>query len=399
MFGAVALAAVFSNAQADDITNVRAASSHAGNLASGAMNQYSKSLYSYYSYDNSSNEASSVLLGSDLMKARMGNVTGAVKKAVADFTGSASGHGDTKMINGGCDKNKRVWLGLGWTNVSSDKEQYEFHMNYWTATLGGDMTLWNDRILFGLAAHYTYGKGASQFNQGSMEANAYGVTPYVALKLLENNGFKLSVLAMGGWEHITQDNWRTNLKGNADNSVLLVNNQTEIAGDRSRISAKPKADNWTGNISLVLAKSTAKTDLSLSVGYAYMNDKVKEFTEGTTTAAAALNAHTYKSHSFKVHQLQTKLSVGYKLDSSTTPHISFIWNQNLSDPTVFTYNTTQVAGYPAIKKNEGKNSEIGGAIGVNHMVSDSMHVGSEYMITFKGKVMTQSFAAKAGWKF
>ncbi|CCQ72509.1 autotransporter outer membrane beta-barrel domain-containing protein [Magnetospira sp. QH-2] len=272
---------------------------------------------------HTSNSAASVVTAVQTLRAATAQTVGLITSRIATqrqaanvrpisvSLGQGGKSGEIGLAGGDKNRGMGVWLQGSFTAVEDDNASTAFDGHIFTALVGIDKKLANDRLLLGLAAGYEMGDFDTTFNSGNLESSGFIVAPYLSFAI--NNVFSIDATAGYGMIDYDQDR--------ADS----VTNEV--------FKGETDADRFFGSLTLNATKTfKKKIEVTGNLGASYTNEDRDAFTEtgstGTTVAVA--------KQSTKLGQAQLGVKVGYNLGKAT-PYIGVNGEYDFtksSDPTV-----------------------------------------------------------------
>ncbi|MBW2313871.1 MAG: autotransporter outer membrane beta-barrel domain-containing protein [Deltaproteobacteria bacterium] len=96
------------------------------------------------------------------------------------------------------DHNVNTWFNTSWSNPRDRHNPTSYGSDIWTITLGADMPILNDDLLFGMFGSFTNSDVDTNFNNGGVDSKIGTVGPYFAYTLNEYLAFDVTVAGVFG---------------------------------------------------------------------------------------------------------------------------------------------------------------------------------------------------------
>lgn len=297
---------------------------------------------------------------------------------------------------GGMDGANNLWTNGRWDHIKDDTTGGKWDANLWSFALGVDRRF-HQRLLAGLAVHYQYMRGDTDFNKGTIRDHGWGVTPYATFKATDWLDFD----AILGWSRFTKKRTRTQV-GHQGN----LNGASTGAGQK--VTGTPKSDRYFASIFANLTHRIQKWDFLGRLGYLHAHDNQKTFTE--------TNGDKYTKQTVRLNRLSLRLQSKYKLNETVSPYLFALYTRDLTEskqglvssaPNAAPNGTpgafgSEVSGtavaFTNPEDNRSKNT-WGAGLGLRFNSGKRLSGGLEYQYTANKKVKTNSVNLNVKYKF
>lgn len=216
---------------------------------------------------------------------------------------------------GGMYHRGSIWMRAGYDNMKEDNTTRfgGWNANLWSLALGYDYKF-NEKVLAGLALTYSNLNGSTKFNNGNIRDNAYGLMPYVAFLVTPS----FDVDLMGGYSRVdkSRDRGLPNLTTGPD----------DLSGPR--VTSKPKSDRYFGALFGNYKHHVNRWNLLVRLGYLYITDHQKSFTEtngNRNPATGIITDRQVASFNTSVNRLSHRLQAGYQASNMVEPYLFLIY--------------------------------------------------------------------------
>lgn len=135
------------------------------------------------------------------------------------------------------DHNVNAWFNTSWSSPRDEFRLTRYDSDIWTLTVGADMPIINENLIFGVFGSYTNSDVDTSFNNGDVESKLGTIGPYFAYTLNQYLGFDMTVAGVFG-EH-------DNVIGSTVPGALNLRGDQETDG--FFVSMNANANYWVGN--------------------------------------------------------------------------------------------------------------------------------------------------------
>lgn len=332
---------------------------------------------------------------------------GLIHHRLADrgMSGGSAGSNSANLFSvsggnaGGMDGANALWANGNWTHIKDDTAGGKWNANLYSFALGFDHRF-NQRILAGIAVHYQYKRGDTDFNRGTIRDHGYGVTPYLAIKATDWLDFDF----MAGYSRFTKKRTRTAF------STLLDAGGNVLSAPGTKVNGSPKSDRYFGALFANLTHRVQKWDFLGRLGYLYARDNQKAFTESNTEA--------YNKLETKLSRLSLRLQAGYKINEMVSPYLFGLYTRDFTQSKNGLQGTFDNQGRGAYNDAGGavvnnpttpltvanpedgiSKNTWGAGLGLRFNTGKRLSGGLEYQYTQNKKVKTNSVNLNVKYKF
>jgi uncharacterized protein with beta-barrel porin domain len=211
--------------------------------------------------------------------------------------------------NAGAGHNRSsIWARAGIDHMKEDNITRfgGWDANLWSFALGYDYKF-NDKVVAGMALTYSNLNGTTRFNNGNIRDNAYGVLPYVGFKLTPC----FDVDLMFGYSRVNKSR---------DRGTPNANNPQAADLSGARATSSPKSNRYFGAIHANLKQHVNRWNLLARLGYMYITDQQKAFTERGGFVIPTVQDRQYASLNTNISRLSLRLQAGFKASSTVEPY-------------------------------------------------------------------------------
>jgi len=131
------------------------------------------------------------------------------------------------------DHHVNTWFNTTWSSPRDDHRPTRYDSDIWTVTVGADMPILNESLLFGVFGSYTHSDVDTTFNRGGVESKLGTIGPYFMYTLNQYLAFDMTVAGVFG----KHDN--------------IVGPSPKARGDQETdgffVSMNANANYWVGN--------------------------------------------------------------------------------------------------------------------------------------------------------
>jgi outer membrane autotransporter protein len=135
------------------------------------------------------------------------------------------------------DHHVNAWFNTAWSSPRDTHRPTRYDSDIWTLTLGMDMPIVNDNLIFGVFGSYTHSDVDTTFNKGDVESKLGTIGPYFVYTLNDYVSFDTTVAGIFGQHE--------NVIGSAVPMTLDARGEQDAAG--FFVSMNANANYWMGN--------------------------------------------------------------------------------------------------------------------------------------------------------
>lgn len=344
-----------------------------------------------YAAGDYTNQHASVAITEQVMKMSLKQTSEMIRQQVATRfdTGATGGNTvsllPTKGSNAGSMGDKfDVWTAFNFDHIDDASNNVKWDGNMFTVGLGGDYKI-NKMFLVGLGLTYNYLNGSTKFNRGSVRENGFGVVPYAAAKFTK--WFMMDAFFSYNW---------------------MKKDYSRQDSNRGATSGKPNSGRWYVGVYGNLMHKIHKTNLLARLGYEHAEDKQDAFNEtaaGPVVAPFLSNVLRYRSQTYKLNRLNTRLQAGYEVNNMFEPYLFAVYTYDFTKnntgltPARFFGNAAAIIGsFPSPESTHGKHT-WGGGLGLAFKPTHNWRAGLEYTYSQNKKLQTHAATARLGYRF
>ena len=135
------------------------------------------------------------------------------------------------------DHNVNAWSNISWSSPRDTHRPTRYDSDIWTLTVGADMPIMNENLIFGVFGSYTHSDVDTSFNRGDVESKLGTVGPYFVYSIGDYLSFDTTVAGIFGQNE--------NIIGSRTPGVRDARGEQDVDG--FFVSMNANANYWVGN--------------------------------------------------------------------------------------------------------------------------------------------------------
>ena len=333
----------------------------------------------YYAYQSVATTPGATVTEASVMAVKVTKILGLVSAVTAEAseamrgnkeTGVAGSAGGVKVAgSSGSQHRASAWMRVSMGAIDNATSNQEWNGQSYLTMVGADYKF-NNTFCAGLGLSYSRLNARTEFNNGHMRENTYGVNPYLIIVPHKNFNFEF----VGGY---------STSKSNDDRRWITTKESS--AGTTNvdeTFKSSPKRKAMFGGVFANLNNKVNKTSFNLQVGYIVMQSKVGAFNERATDAKYAGNAVNTPSNTFKAQTATGKILVSYQMTPSVAPFVTLHGQYDVKKANPVGFTAGNQAGYVVNR------SAFGGGAGFSIKNEDALSGSLQFDYTKRGQLST-----------
>lgn len=338
-------------------------------------------------YDGTSvlNMHSGIVTERYLLRTSTQTITGIIGDRIREANGAATmAKASDVMVgatgsNAGSGGETSLWLKLAYNRVNDTSRYSNWDANIWTVVLGSDYQF-NCDLLAGLALIYSHNDGRTQFNDGKINDNTWGIAPYASWRACDWLDFEAAV----GYSHSDKHRKRSGPNPNPFSSAL----------GGPTISGNPDSNTWYGALFANATHCTDPFEWLGRIGITWAEDRQKSFSED--------NGDVYNSLHTNMTQGHVRIQVGYTRAAAVTPYLFATYIFELDDHLPDLDEPVDVSGFTSNYYSPNRTyrrSAWGGGVGFNINKCECWSGGAEAKVLVSNRYSDFGVAVRVRYLF